>query len=109
MNSDGINRINLMRSLYKAKETGSASEVVRELQDIKNELKITNDENIRKEEPITNATNSPYLADRSSFKKEVIYGSSSEVEWKQVKSADELEKEREEEFQKSNRRKLNIL
>jgi hypothetical protein len=109
MNSDGINRIYLMRSLYKSKEAGSSSAMVRELQDIKNELKIANDENIRKEEPITNATNSPYLTDRPNFKKEVIYGSSAEVEWKQVKSADELEKEREEEFQESNRRKLNIL
>lgn len=109
MNSDGITRINLMRSLYKSKEVGSSSEMVRQLQEIKNELKISNDENIRKEEPITNATNSPYLTDQPSFKRDVIYGSQAEVEWKEVKSADQLEKEREESFVESNRKKLNIL
>lgn len=109
MNSDGITRINLMRSLYKSKEVGSSNEMVRQLQDIKNELKIVNDENIRKEEPITNATHSPYLTDQPSFKKDVIYGSQAEVEWKEVKSSDQLEKEREENFIESNRKKLNIL
>jgi len=109
MNSDGINRINLMRSLYKSKEVGSASEMVRQLQDIKNELKIANDENIRKEEPITNATNSPYLTDQPSFKKDVLYGSPAEIEWKNVKSEIDLEKEREEQFTESNKKKLNII
>lgn len=109
MNSDGITRINLMRNLYKSKEVGSSSEMVRQLQDIKNELKIANDEAIRKEEPITNATNSPYLADQPSFKKEVILGSQAEVAWKEVKSSDELEREREESFTESNRKKLNII
>lgn len=109
MNSDGITRINLMRNLYKSKEVGSSSEMVRQLQDIKNELKIANDEAIRKEEPLTNATNSPYLADQPSFKKDIIYGSKAEVEWKDVKSAEELEQEREESFAESNRKKLNII
>jgi|GEM_PF-728360 len=109
MNSDGITRINLMRSLYKSKEVGSSSEMVRQLQEIKNELKITNDENIRKEEPISNATNSPYLTDQPSFKKDVIYGSPAEVEWKIVKSEAELEKEREEQLAESNKRKLNVI
>lgn len=109
MNSDGITRINLMRSLYKSKEVGSSSEMVRQLQDIKNELKIANDENIRKEEPITNATNSPYLTDQPSFKKDVIYGSEAEVAWKEVKSAEQIEREREESFIESNRKKLNVI
>lgn len=109
MNSDGITRINLLRSLYKSKEVGSSSEMVRQLQEIKNELKIANDEAIRKEEPLTNATNSPYLPDQPSFKKDVIYGSQAEVEWKEVKSAEELEKEREESFTESNKKKLNII
>lgn len=109
MNSDGITRINLMRSLYKSKEVGSANEMVRQLQEIKNELKIANDEAIRKEDPITNATNSPYLTDQPSFKKDVIYGSSAEVEWKEVKSAEEIEKERDEQFTESNKKKLNII
>lgn len=109
MNSDGITRLNLMRGLYKTKEVGSSSEMVRQLQEIKNELKIANDENIRKEEPITNATRSPYLGDQPSFKKEVIFGSPAEVEWKEVKSAEELEREREEQFAESNKRKLNII
>lgn len=109
MNSDGITRINFLRQLYQSKETGSGSEVVRELQKIKNEVKISNDEKVRDDSAITNATKSPYLPDQLFYKKEVVYNSAEETSWKDVKTADQIEQETEEKYLESNRRKLNII
>lgn len=109
MNSDGITRINFLRNLYQSKESGSSSEMVRQLQEIKNEIKISNDEKIREETPVTNATKSPYLPDQIFFKKDVVYNSAEETKWKEVKSADEVQKDLEESYIESNKRKLNII
>ena len=109
MNSDGITRLNFLRQLYQAKETGSSSEVVRELQKIKNEVQISNDEKIREDNTITNATKSPYLPDQVFYKKDVVYNSAEETSWKDVKTSDQIEKETEEKYLESNRRKLNII
>jgi hypothetical protein len=95
--------------MYQAKEVGAASETVRELQKIKNELKIANDEHVREETPITNATKSPYLPDQEFTKKDVVYNSAEETKWKEVKTAEQIEAEVQENFLESNRRKLNIL
>jgi hypothetical protein len=109
MNSDGITRINFLRQLYQSKETGSGSEVVRELQKIKNEVKITNDEKVRDDNTVTNATKSPYLPDQMFFKKDVVYNSAQETSWQDVKTADQVEKDTQEAFLESNRRKLDII
>ena len=109
MNSDGITRINLLRQLYQSKDAGSSSEVVRELQQIKNEIKITNDEKVRDDTPITNAVKSPYLPDQLFYKKDVVYNSAAETSWKEVKTADQVVADTQEAFFESNRRKLNII
>lgn len=109
MSSDAITRINILRSLYQSKETGSSSEQVRELQQIKNELKIANDVKSSESSPITNATNSPYLPDQLFYKKDVVYNSATETSWREVKSAEETLKEAQNAYLESNRRKLNIL
>lgn len=109
MSSDGITRINFLRQLYQSKESGSSSEVVRELQKVKNELKIANDERVRENKQITNATNSPYLPDQVFYKKDVIYNSEAETSWREVKSREQVEKETQETFLESNRRKLNVI
>lgn len=109
MNSDGITRINFLRKLYQSKESGTSSEMVRELQTIKNELKIANDEKIRDDSAVTSATKSPYLPDQSFFKKEVVFNSAEETKWREVKSSEEVEKEIQENFLENNRRKLDII
>lgn len=109
MNSDGITRINFLRNLYQSKNVGSSSEVVRELQLIKNEVKIANDERVREEKIVNSATNSPYLPDQLFYKKEVIYNSAEETKWKEVKSQEEVERDIQEQYIESNRRKLDII
>ncbi len=109
MSSDAINRINFQRALYKSQETGGASEQVRVLQQIKNELKIANDEKTRDDNPITNATRSPYLPDQLFYKKDVVYNSPEESSWREVKSSEKSLEDAREQYLESNRRKLNIL
>lgn len=109
MNSDGVNRINFLRELYKSKETGSSSEQTRVLQDIKNELKIANDEKIRDDKQVTSATNSPYLPDQMFYKKEVVYNSVTETSWREVKTSEQVSTESRLAYLESNRRKLNII
>ncbi|MBP9681020.1 MAG: hypothetical protein KBD76_06420 [Bacteriovorax sp.] len=109
MNSDGITRISLLRNLYKSQGTSSSSEMVRELQEIKNELKISNDEKVREEEPLSNVYKSPYLPDQIFFRKDAVYNSSEETKWKEVKSSEQVQKEVQENLTEANRRKLNIL
>lgn len=109
MSSDSITRINLLRSLYQSQETGSSSEQVRVLQQIKSELKIANDEKSRENAAITNATNSPYLPDQVFYKKEIVYDSLTETSWREVKSAEATLKDAQTTYLESNRRKLNII
>lgn len=109
MNSDGITRINFLRKLYQSKEIGSSSQEVRELQLIKNELKIANDEKTRDNNVVTNATRSPYLPDQLFYKKDVIYNSEEETSWRTVKSSEQLQLEAQEAYLQSNIRKLNII
>ncbi|MDO9182535.1 MAG: hypothetical protein Q7U04_09000 [Bacteriovorax sp.] len=109
MNSDGISRLNFLRQLYETKTNGNSSEVVRELQQIKTEVKIANDERVRDDAPLTNATKSPYLPDQMFFKKDVVYNSAEETKWKDVKTSDQVEKETQENYLESNLRKLNVI
>ncbi len=109
MSYDAINRINFLRKIYTTKEVGSSSEQVRELQKIKNELKISNDEKARVDNHITNATRSPYLPDQLFYKKEVVYNSAEETSWREVKSADQVQKEAQLNYLDSNQKKLNII
>jgi DNA polymerase III alpha subunit (gram-positive type) len=93
MSDDALKRVNMLRSFHKSNEGGSSSEMVRELKQIKGELKIIVDEGTRKNAPITNATNSPYLQDQDFQKPGVLLGSREETEWKEVKSAEQLKNE----------------
>lgn len=99
--NDPIRRINMLRAFHTGREAGSSSEVTRELKQIKGELRILNDENARKTTPITNATNSPYLPDQSFQTPGVVFNSTEETEWKEVKTAEQQLAQA--------RRKLNIL
>ena len=109
MNSDGITRINFLRQLYQSQETGSSNEVVRELQKIKTEAVIANDDRVRDDNPITNATKSPYLTDQVFYRKDVVYNSAEETSWKNVKTSEEVSLEAQEKYLEANRRKLNII
>lgn len=88
-----MKRVQMLRSFHNSRESGSSSETVRELKQIKSELRIINDENSRKSAPITNATNSPYLADQSFQSPHVIFNSEQETQWKEVKSPEQLRQE----------------
>jgi hypothetical protein len=105
MSTDSIKRVDAMRASYKALETNNSSEYGRELQDIKTELKILNDENAYKSTAINNASGSPYLGDQSYFYKDVLYNSPDETSWKEVKSYDEIHNQ----FATFNLKKLNII
>ena len=109
MSSDGISRINFLRQIYQAQESGSSSDVVRELQNIKNEVKIANDEKVRDDNIITNATKSPYLPDQMFYRKDVVYNSAEETKWKDVKTAQQVEQNTTDNYIEANRRKLNII
>ncbi|RPJ78851.1 MAG: hypothetical protein EHM20_02905 [Alphaproteobacteria bacterium] len=109
MSSDAINRINFQRALYKSQEVGSPSQEVRVLQQIKHELKISNDEKAREDNQITNATHSPYLPDQLFYKKDVVHNSTEETSWREVKSAEKSLEDAREQYLQSNRKKLNIL
>jgi hypothetical protein len=83
MSTDALKRIDSMRMQYQASQTNnSSSDVVRELQQIKNEMKISNDEKASADEPITNALHSPYLPDQKFYRKEVVLNSAEETMWK---------------------------
>lgn len=109
MNSDGINRINFLRKLYASKESGSSSEQVRVLQQIKNEIKITNDEKVRDNREVTNASGSPYLPDQMFYRKDVVYNSPEETSWRNVKTSEQAQSDAQVAYLESNRRKLNII
>ena len=93
MSNDAMRRIQTLRTFHYGRQGGSSSEMVRELQQIKSELRILNDESAKKTEPITNATNSPYLTDQNFHNPAVILNSPTETEWKEVKSAEQLRQE----------------
>lgn len=105
--TDSITKLNLMRSFYRAQESSTGREDVRELKQIKNELKLANDLSASsKDEAKTNATNSPYAPDQPNILKEVIYNSPEETDWKKVRT---YEESRREAFVFKNLRRLNIL
>ncbi|MBC7712032.1 MAG: hypothetical protein H7177_01745 [Rhizobacter sp.] len=82
-----------MRNLYKAQTPYSSDEQVRELRNIANEIKISNDLNTASEDKITSATGSPYLKDQPFYNKEVVLGSNKETDWREVKSYEEAKNE----------------
>lgn len=104
MSSDALKILESNRNYYRSQNTVSKSETERELKEIKNELQILN-ETQASSAPVTNATGSPYLSDQEFSLKNIIYNSSEETSWKEVKSYDEL-------YQKTstyNLKKLNII
>ncbi len=107
MSTDGLKRIDMARTMYKAAgPTTSTSDVVRELQEIKNELKIANDEQVRSDEPITNVLHSPYLPDQKFYKKDAVINSEEETSWKKDLTSYEEVHSRLVDY---NLKKLNIL
>lgn len=105
MSSDSIKRLEAQRSYYKAIDSKSSDSMSRELVNIKNELKILNDERAIEERVITNKTGSPYLQDQEFYLRDAVYNSPEETSWKEVKSYDEL-------YSKTvnlNMKKLNII
>ena len=105
MSSDSIKRLDTARNYYKSIQKVQSTEYGSDLEDIKSELKILNDENAYKTTVITNATGSPYLPDQNFYNKNVVYNSDEETSWKEVKSYDQL-------YNKStnfNLKKLNII
>lgn len=105
MSSDSVKRLDAARNYYQAIKQPQSTEYGSELEDIKSELKILNDENAYKAKVITNATGSPYLPDQSFYDKDVVYNSAEETSWKEVKSYDQL-------YNKTvnlNLKKLNII
>lgn len=83
MSTDALKRIDSLRTQYQANQSNTtASDVVKELQQIKNEVMIANDINASTDEPITNALHSPYLPDQNFYKKTVVLDSAEETMWK---------------------------
>lgn len=87
--NDGITKISLLRNLYRAEgRVSSGNEEVRELKEIKSELKISND--LKAIEIDSKAlTSSPYYTDQSYYNPERIYNTSRETDWKEVRSQEE--------------------
>jgi hypothetical protein len=103
--SDSVKRLEAARIMYKSQERPELNRSERELNDIKNEISILNDENAYRTKVITNATGSPYLTDQTYYLKDVVYNSAEETSWKEVPSYDEL-------YNKTavfNLKKLNII
>jgi hypothetical protein len=83
MSTDALKRLDGIRSFYQSSQTNTtSSDVVKELQQIKNEAMIANDERASAEEPITNALHSPYLTDQKFYRRDVIKDSAEEILWK---------------------------
>ena len=107
MSTDSLKRIDMYRTQFKAsQETAGTSEIVRELQEIKNEAQIANNEKALTDDPITNALHSPYLPDQKFYKKDVVYNSLEETMWKQELSSYE---EVHSKLANYNLKKLNII
>lgn len=103
--SSSIKNIDTLRNLYKSQASGT-NEMIRELRQIKNEIKIGNDIKTQLETPITNATGSPYFKDQDYYNKNVLFNSPKETEWKNVPS---YEENRQQALIAENLKKLNIL
>lgn len=102
---DSIKKVDFLRSYYRANTASSGSEVVRELKEIKNELRVAN--NMRADDVTpTNATGSPYLNDQTFQLQNVLFNSPRETEWKEVPS---YEQTRENALVFRNLKKLNVL
>ncbi len=87
--SNGIKSVEFLRGFYKAQAGANTSkEDIRELREIKNELKVSND---LKAIELNNEvlTHSPYFTDQSYYNKEKIYNSERETDWKNVRSEEE--------------------
>lgn len=87
--SNGIKSVEFLRGYYKAQNgKGASNDNIRELKEIKNELKISND---LKAIEISNdiLTHSPYFTDQSYYNKDKIYNSEKETDWKTVRSEEE--------------------
>ncbi len=104
--TDKVIRLDLLRSFYRAESRLKGNDNL-ELKDIANELKIANDLKASDDDAeISNATGSPYLQDQRFQRKNVLFGSAEETDWKTVKSYEET---RNKTLVFTNLKKLNIL
>lgn len=102
----GIKRVDLLRNLYKAESRSTNDKNLRELQEIKSELKIANDLKASETESVSNVTGSPYLKDQPWYHKDAVAGTEKETDWREVKSYEEAKSEV---MVFRNLRKLNII
>lgn len=103
---DIIRRIDLRRAIYKNNIDSNSSELVRSLQEIKSELKLQTDvQAVKDQETSSNGVRSPYLPDQMWHNPKIVYNSEREIEWKDVKTYEEVRGS--EVFQ--NKKKLNII
>ena len=103
---NGIKKLDLYRNFYKAESRYTNDKNLRELQEIKNELKISNDMKAQEDDPVSNVTGSPYLKDQPWYNKQAIAGTEKETDWREVKSYEEAKNEV---VIFRNLRKLNII
>ena len=108
MKMSTIKPVDLFRAARNAESSGSpnGTEEVKELRQIKSELKVANDLKSIDIEEATKLTKSPYLEDQSFFKKEQIYNTEKETDWKHVRTEEE---NRREALVYKTLRRLNIL
>jgi hypothetical protein len=90
---NNIKKVDTLRNNYKAQTPYSSDEQVRELRNIANEIKVSNDLAAGSNDKVNNATGSPYLKDQPFYNKDVILGSTKETDWREVKSYEEAKNE----------------
>ncbi len=106
MADDLLKRIDIRRAIYKNNSTPNSSELVRAVNEVKNELKVQTDiAAMSADNEITNIKDSPYLPDQKWYRPLAIKGTDKETEWKKVKS---YEEERDS-FAFEQTKKLNII
>lgn len=90
-----IKPVDLFRAARNAESSGSSngSQEVKELRQIKSELRVANDLKSIEIDETNKLTHSPYLEDQSFFKKEQIFNSEKETDWKKVRSEEENRRE----------------
>ncbi len=82
MSSDGIKRLDSVRSFYRENTRNDVPGIERELNAIKNEIMFLNEQVSYQSTPVTSKTNSPYLPDQGFYFKDTVYNSTEETDWK---------------------------
>ena len=86
-----VKRVEILRNLYKAQQGDSFNGLERSIKNAVIELKVANDMQASKQ--VASANNSPYLTDQPYYNPEVVFNSSQETEWREVKTFEETRKD----------------